>query len=229
MKKLTPIVYVLLLFILIVGSGSSCNKEVRPKKVTFDFLVPITVTPLKDTISVGEELTISTLFSDSVYDMNSAKRYYLPNFNWRPVIFISKLIAPEKYYSAQPYAGSKFEYINVVGSFIIVADVAATMKYVYENNQYKLTVKIKPKEKGVFSVSFGNDFNPNSVKLPQEFAPSTSGITYDPVIGDMRNQINNGQTNYHILKQHCKVEGPEIVGETNIWQYKNSMYTFVVK
>jgi hypothetical protein len=61
MKKLTPIVSVLLLFILTVGSGSSCKKEVRPKKVTFDFLVPITVTPLKDTINVGEELTISTL------------------------------------------------------------------------------------------------------------------------------------------------------------------------
>ena len=96
MKKLTPIVYVLLLFILIGGSGSSCKKEVPREQVWFDFLVPITITPLKDTISVGEELTISTLFSDSVYDMNSAKRYYLPNFNWRPMIFIKKLVAPEK-------------------------------------------------------------------------------------------------------------------------------------
>ena len=228
MNKSSPIVYVLLLFILIVGSGSSCKKEVPREPLWFDFLIPITVAPLKDTISVGEELTISTLFSDSVYDMKSAKRYYLPNFNWRPVIFIKKLVAPEKALSAQLYAGSKFEYINVVGSFIIVADVAATMKYVYENNQYKLTVKIKPKEKGVFSVSFGNDFNPNSVKLSQEFAPSMSGITYDPVIGDMRNQINNGQTNYHILKQNCLVETPGLAA-IDTWIYKNRMYTFVVK
>jgi len=229
MNKLSPIVYILLLFILLGGSGSSCKKEVPREQVTFDFLVPITITPLKDTISVGEELTFSTLFSDSVYDMNSAKRYYLPNFNWRPMIFIKKLVAPEKYLSAQLYAGSKFEYINVVGSFIRVDDIAANMTYVYENNQYKLTVKIKPKEKGVFSVSFFNDFDPNSVKLPQEFAPSSPSLTKEPVIGNMRNQINNGQTNYHILKQHCKVEGPEVVGETNIWIYKNSMYTFVVK
>ena len=228
MKKLTPIVYILLLFILLGGSGSSCKKEVPREQVTFDFLVPITITPLKDTISVGEELTFSTLFSDSVYDMKSAKRYYLPDFNWRPMIFIKKLVAPEKSLSAQLFAGSKFEYINVVGSFIIVADVAATMKYVYENNQYKLTVKIKPKEKGVFSVSFGNDFNPNSVKLPQEFAPSMSGITYDPVIGDMRNQINNGQTNYHIFKHNCLVETPGLAA-ISTWLYKNSTYTFVVK
>jgi hypothetical protein len=229
MKKLTPIVYVLLLFILIVGSGSSCKKEVPREPLWFDFLIPITVAPLKDTISVGEELTISTLFSDSVYDMKSAKRYYLPDFNWRPMIFIAKLVAPEKYLSAQPSAGSKFEYMNVVGSFTRANDIAATMNYLYENNQYKLTVKIKAKEKGVFNVTFANDFLPGQVKLPQEFAPSLPSLTKEPVIGDMRNQINNGQTNYHILKQHCKVEGPEVVGETNIWLYKNSTYTFVVK
>ena len=228
MKKLTPIVYVLLLFILIGGSGSSCKKEVPREQVRFDFLIPITITPLKDTISVGEELTFSTLFSDSVYDMNSAKRYYLPDFNWRPMIFIKKLVAPEKNLFNQFRAGGKFEYINVVGSFTRVDDIAANMTYVYENNQYKLTVKIKPKEKGVFSVSFGNDFGPGEVKLPQEFAPSMSGITYDPVIGNMRNQVNNGQTNYHILKQHCSVEPPGLAA-IDTWLYKNSMYTFVVK
>ena len=228
MNKLSPIVYVLLLFILIGGSGSSCKKEVPREPLWFDFLIPITVAPLKDTISVGEELTFSTLFSDSVYDMKSAKRYYLPDFNWRPMIFIAKLVAPEKALSAQPYAGSKFEYINEVGGFTRANDIAATMKYVYENNQYKLTVKIKAKEKGVFNVTFANDFLPGQVKLPQEFAPSMSGITYDPVIGDMRNQINNGQTNYHILKQHCSVEPPGLAA-IDTWLYKNSMYTFVVK
>ena len=228
MKKLTPIVYVLLLFILIGGSGSSCKKEVPREQVRFDFLVPITITPLKDTISVGEELTFSTLFSDSVYDMKSAKRYYLPNFNWRPMIFIKKLVAPEKNLFNQFRAGGKFEYINVVGSFTRVDDIAANMTYVYENNQYKLTVKIKPKEKGVFTVAFSNDFDPNSVKLPQEFAPSSPSLTKEPVIGDMRNQINNGQTNYHILKQNCLVETPGLAA-ISTWIYKNSMYTFVVK
>ena len=228
MNKISPIVYVLLLFILIGGSGSSCKKEVPREPLWFDFLIPITVAPLKDTISVGEELTFSTLFSDSVYDMKSAKRYYLPNFNWRPMIFIKKLVAPEKYLSAQLYAGSKFEYINVVGSFTMVADIAATMKYVYENNQYKLTVKIKAKEKGVFSIDFANDFLPGQVKLPQEFAPSLPSLTKEPVIGDMRNQINNGQTNYHILKQNCLVETPGMAS-IDIWLKKNSMYTFVVK
>jgi len=228
MNKTSPIVYILLLFILIGGSGSSCKKEVPREQVRFDFLIPITIMPLKDTISVGEELTFSTLFSDSVYDMTSAKRYYLPNFNWMPLIFITKLVAPEKYLSAQPSAGSKFEYISVDGSFTRVDNIGANMKYVYENNKYKITVKIKPKEIGVFSVFFSNDFGAGQIKLPQEFAPSLPSVTKEPVIGDMRNQINNGQTNYHILKQNCLVETPGMAS-IDIWLKKNSMYTFVVK
>ena len=227
MNRRIPFVYFLLLFILM--GGNSCGKKEVPKEqVRFDFLIPISVTPIKDTISIGEELTFSTVFSDSVYDMNSGKRYYLPNFNWLPLIFITKMVAPEKYYSAQPSAGSKFDYISVVGSFTSVGNYLANMKYVYENNKYKITVKIKPKEAGVFSVLFDNDFSPGQIALPQEFAPSSPTVTKFPVIGNMRNQVNNGQTNYHILRQHCLVEAPEIDANSN-WLNKNSMYTFVVK
>jgi hypothetical protein len=228
MNKLSPIAYVLLLFIIIGGSGSSCKKEVPREQVRFDFLIPITIMPLKDTISVGEELTFSTLFSDSVYDMTSAKRYYLPDFNWMPLIFIRKLVAPEKNLSGQLSAGSKFEYINVVGSFTRVDNIGANMKYIYENNQYKISVKIKPKEPGIYSIDFTNDFGAGQIKLPQEFAPSSPSVTKEPVIGEMRNQINNGQTNYHILKQNCLVETPGMAS-IGIWLNKNSMYTFVVK
>ena len=228
MKKPIPTIQVLLLFFILVGS--SCRKkEVKREEVRFDFLIPITVLPIKDTVSVGEEITISTIFSDSVYDMNSAKRYYLPNFNWLPMIFITKMVAPQKYYSAQPSAGTMFDYINVDGGFTAVGNVGANMKYVYENNKYKLVVKIKPKATGVFSVLFNNDISAGQIKLPQEFAPSSSSVTRIPVIGNMRNLVNNGQTNYHILRQNCLVEGPEITGEIDIWLSKNSIYTFVVK
>ena len=227
MNKILPIIYVFLLFLLI--GGSSCGKkEVPREQVRFDFLIPISIMPLKDTISVGEELTFSTLFSDSVYDMTSAKRYYLPDFNWMPLIFIRKLVAPEKNLSGQLSAGSKFEYINVVGSFTRVDNIGANMKYIYENNQYKITVKIKPKEPGIYSIDFTNDFSAGQIKLPQEFAPSSPSVTKEPVIGEMRNQINNGQTNYHILKQNCLVETPGMAS-IDIWLKKNSMYTFVVK
>ena len=77
-------------------SGSQCSKDTsRYEEVRFDFLIPISVAPLKDTIRVGEELTITTHCSDSVYDVKSGKRYYMPDYNWKPLLFISKLMAPD--------------------------------------------------------------------------------------------------------------------------------------
>ncbi|MFN9803511.1 MAG: hypothetical protein ACK54Y_06765, partial [Bacteroidota bacterium] len=94
-------------------SGSQCSKDTsRYEEVRFDFLIPISVAPLKDTIRVGEELTITTQFSDSVYDVKSGKRYHMPDFNWKPLLYIKKLVAPDKTISSQPSVGSQFEYSN---------------------------------------------------------------------------------------------------------------------
>jgi hypothetical protein len=97
---------------------------------------------LKDTVRVGEELTITTQFSDSVYDIQSGKRYYMPDFNWKPMLYIKKLIAPDKAIGDQPAAGNLFDYSNVVGGFVTQVNSAAGMRYVYENNQYKLIAKV---------------------------------------------------------------------------------------
>jgi hypothetical protein len=211
-------------------SGSQCSKDTsRYEEVRFDFLIPISVAPLKDTIRVGEELTITTQFSDSVYDIKSGKRYYMPDFNWKPLLYIKKLVAPDKTISSQPTAGSQFEYSSVIGGFVTQSNSAAGMKYVYENKQYKLVAKVKPNEPGVFYIVFTNDFSPGQVRLPQSFAPNTTpGVNRVPVIGFMRNYVNNGQTNYHILRQHCYVEIPGL-DSISIWDYKNGGYTFVVK
>ena len=227
MKKPIPNIHVLLLFFILVGS--SCRKkEVKREEVRFDFLIPITVLPIKDTVRVGEELTLSSVFSDSVYDIKSKKNYFLPNFDWKPLIFIDQLIGPEKSISEQLSAGSNFEYNNIIGGFTRIDNIGANLKYVYENNQYKWVVTIKPKVPGVYSINFSNDFGIGEIKLPQEFAPNSSGVIRNPVIGIMRNYVNMGQTNYHILKQNCLVESPSI-DSVSVWIYKNNMYTFVVK
>jgi len=220
----------MLILMLLFFSGSQCSKDTsRYEEVRFDFLIPISVAPLKDTIRVGEELTITTQFSDSVYDIKSGKRYHMPDFNWKPMLYIAKLVASDKTISSQPAAGSQFEYSSVIGGFVTQSNSAAGMKYVYENKQYKLVAKVKPNEPGVFYIFFGNDFSPGQVKLPQSFAPNTTpGVNRVPVIGFMRNYVNNGQTNYHILRQHCYVEIPGL-DSISIWDYKNGGYTFVVK
>jgi hypothetical protein len=185
----------MLILMLLFFCGSQCSKDTsRYEEVRFDFLIPISVEPLKDTIRVGEELTITTQFSDSVYDVKSGKRYHMPDFNWKPMLYIKKLVAPDKTISSQPTTGSQFEYSNVIGGFVTQSNSAAGMKYVYENKQYKLVAKVKPNEPGVFYIVFTNDFSPGQVRLPQSFAPNTTpGVNGVPVIGSLRNYVKNGQ------------------------------------
>ena len=220
----------ILVLMLIFFSSSQCSKDTsRYEEVRFDFLIPISIAPLKDTVRVGEELTITTQFSDSVYDIQSGKRYYMPDFNWKPMLYITKLIAPDKAIGDQPAAGNLFDYSNVVGGFVTQVNSAAGMRYVYENNQYKLIAKVKPTGPGVFYIVFTNDFSPGKVRLPQSFAPNTiPGVNRVPVIGFMRNYVNNGQVNYHILRQNCNVEIPGL-DSISTWDYKNRGYAFVVK
>ncbi|MCA6481865.1 MAG: hypothetical protein IM540_02305, partial [Chitinophagaceae bacterium] len=111
--------------------GSQCSKNtIRDEKVDFDFLIPYTVSPLKDTIRLGEELTIATVFSDTVYDIKSGKWYHLPDFDWTPLLFFLKLVAPDKPWGNQSSAGNQFEYINILGRFTNVDNIGANMKYV---------------------------------------------------------------------------------------------------
>jgi hypothetical protein len=223
--------FTICLFLLFtLFDSSQCSKNtIRDEKVDFDFLIPYTVSPLKDTIRLGEELTIATVFSDTVYDIKSGKWYHLPDFDWKPLLFFSKLVAPDKPLGNQSSAGNQFEYINILGGFTNVDNIGANMKYVYKNGQYKLIVKIKTKGAGVYCIEFVNDFSPRRIQLPTSFTTNnTPGVNRRPVIGFMRNYVNNGQNNYQLLKQNCLIEESNI-DSISVWQYKNRIYTFVVK
>ncbi|HET8686459.1 MAG TPA: hypothetical protein VFM18_07320, partial [Methanosarcina sp.] len=67
------------LVVLLMGN---CNKEKikHYEDVFFQFNMPFTVAPGHELIHVGDTLTISACISDSLFDLFSNKRYYLPDF-----------------------------------------------------------------------------------------------------------------------------------------------------
>ena len=78
--------------VALTSCSSSCNKDKdRWEEVEFEFAIPVTITPGADTVNVGQELTLSADFSDSLFDVRSQKKYYLPNFNFKTVAVIQKL------------------------------------------------------------------------------------------------------------------------------------------
>jgi hypothetical protein len=66
--------YVLFFSIALSSCGSSCNKDKdKWEEVLFEFEIPLSITPDTDTIAVGQELTLTANFSDSLFDFYSQK------------------------------------------------------------------------------------------------------------------------------------------------------------
>jgi hypothetical protein len=220
--------YVLFFLIALSSCGSSCKKDKdKWEEVLFEFEIPLSITPDTDTIAVGQELTLTANFRDSLFDFYSQKKYYLPNFDLQTVAVIQKLSNSNLSVLEQPGAVSKFTLTNKIGGFSNLSTTFADVNYVYENNHYKLTVSIIPKEAGVFIIRFYHSTGgAGSTKLPQELAPNEPGVKRFPVMRHTRYIFNAGNTHFNIYKDNCKTGDPN---EATNWVESKATYTFVVK
>ncbi len=225
MKQLLNLI---LLAITISSSTSSCNKDNdKYEEIQFEFLIPLSISPGIDTIYIGQELILSANFSDSLFDVLSQKKYFLPDFKINTVAVIQKLTTPNYDVVQQPGAMNKFAFFNQVGTFSNFSSTFADVTFLFQNNEYKLIVKFTPKERGVFILNFFHDpGSKGSTKLPQELAPSEPGIKRFPLMRHIRYIFNNGQTHFSIYKDNCKPRDPN---EATNWVESKATYTFVVK
>lgn len=220
--------YISLLILSISSCSSSCTKDkTKWEEVLFEFEIPLNIIPGKDTVRVGETLTLNADFSDSLFDFYSQKKYHLPDFNLNTVAVFKKLTNPSIDIIGQHGSFGYFNVVNTIGSLNITSETFADVSYVYQNNKYMLTVNIQPKEPGVYALWFYHSTGTRgSTKLPQELAPNEPGIKRLPEMRHIRYVFNNGNTNFNIYKQHCKPADPN---EATNWVESKATYTFVVK
>ena len=208
--------------------GSSCNKDKdKWEEVEFEFAIPLNITPGMDTVNVGQELTLTADFSDSLFDVRSQKKYYLPNFNFKTVALIRKLINQNLSITDQEGAVSKFQITNITGQFSNLSSTFADVSYLYLGNNYKLNVKFRPQSTGVYSLRFYHDPGTRGqTELPQELAPNEPGVKRFPIMKVIRYTFNNGVTHFNIYKDNSKPADPN---EATNWVESKATYTFVVK
>jgi hypothetical protein len=216
----------ILSFAVLVCRANSCQKDKdRREEVEFEFVIPMSMAPGNDTVAVGQTLTLSADFSDSLYDALSQKKYHLPNFNFKTVAVIKRLSNNNVQYPEQ--GGGSFEFTNVLGALSNIGSSFADVNYVYQNRMYMLNVNIKCNQPGVYGISFFNSTGTRSfTDLPQWLAPNEPGLLRFPIIRQTRYVFNDGNTHFNIYKQHCKPADPN---EATNWVESKSTYTFVVK
>lgn len=218
-----------LVFALVLSSiGASCGKEKDTYvEVPFEFAIPVSILPGTDTINVGQNLTLTANFTDSLFDFVSQKKYSLPNFDFKTVAVIQKLVNPNLSITEQLGAVNKLTYNNVEGKFDNFSPRFADVKYLYTNNAYKLKVTLTPSEPGIYSIYFYHSTGTKgSTELPTYLAPSEPGTKRFPLMRVIRYTFNNGNTHFNIYKNNCKPADPN---ESTNWVESKSSYTFVVK
>ncbi len=222
------LLYFFLFIITISACSSSCNKDTdKYEEVYFEFSIPLTILPGNDTITLGQTLSFEANFPDSLFDLLSKKNYYLPNFNFKTVGIFRKLTNPDAVFLDQTKAVNKFQFTNTSGGFSNFSSTYADLDFVYKNNRYCLETKVKPLEKGVYSIHlYHSTGTKGSTNLPQELAPSVPGIKRFPIMQYIVYQFNSGDVHFNIFENNCK---NTVTGTTEMAKYAPTTYTFVVK
>ena len=221
-KKFTIILLAAMLPIILNCCGKNNNYKIK-KHV--GFLYPISITPIKDTINVGDTLWINVDISDSLYDIGTQKKYYVPNCNFKDYFSVERLIDKTKTIAEQEYAADKFNTYSTIGNISIGGAFAIDFIPIYENNRYRLSGALIAKDTGVFAVRAQNlSFEE---PIPQiDLGKDEDGHQLLAIFGFTAYNINNGNTHYNIFRQHCKPENNYNPVE---WTEDKFAYTFVVK
>jgi hypothetical protein len=205
-----------------------CGKDQEDyQRVYFEFEMPFTITPGNDTVTLGEPLRIQAQFSDSLFDLRTKKKFYLPDFNFKIIAGVNKLVDPQKKIYDQPPAVNSFSIIDTKNQITSATATFINFKLNYLNGQYWADISLIPKMRGVFAIQLFNAGEPGGgdLKLPQSLAPSEPGIKRFPVAQQHRYLFNDGNSNYETFKINCLPFKGTI---DTLWE-KRATYTFVVK
>ena len=107
----------LILIFLLSLILSSCIKKECQIVGAYEFEIPVTLSPPKDTFNIGDTITISSIFADEVYERKTDKWYKLENFRFFPGTEVKKI--------------DETSVIEGLTSFEIIID--STMNYNKEN------------------------------------------------------------------------------------------------
>ena len=80
MKKYIKFLTAVVFSVLVCSCGKNCKEATLP----YEFVIPVNVSPMADTLHVGDTLFISSVFSEYVYDRNNDRSFLIENIEFDP-------------------------------------------------------------------------------------------------------------------------------------------------
>lgn len=216
--------------------NTSCSKEKRIEFVDFIFVIPITISPIKDNIQMGDTLWVNTSFYDSIYELRTAKKYKIDPylFDFKTRIGIRSLTYPDLSLNRQQGFSNGFNILNQAGGIYNLGDTFGDLKFIYDNGKYSARVGLQAKSPGIACLSFyskaisttsSNQSDLLSfIKLPK----SPNGDTRVPLLIDIYYVVNNGNNNFQIFRNNCLSLSELTPIESNIYYEQKGTFTIKV-
>ena len=203
----------------------SCGKDKPYEFVEMKFELPATMTPIGDTINLGDTLLFAMNFSDTLKDAASGNSYKIKNFPFYLFLSASKLVDPSKAFNFQELATHRFTYTSIIGNFVNTGTVSTGFSLTYSSDTYKAVCKIKPTERGIYSFNIVYK-KPTDTGIPDSILtlpPAPNGKKQIPFLIFPVFIFNNGNNNFNLLQRNVS---DIAIGKS--FEYRG-YYTFVVR
>ena len=189
---------------------ASCGKF-NSCKTYYTFEMPVTISPVKDTVSIGDtlwlEINVTSLLKDRESNTVIDVKDQMLTWDENMMIFFRKIVFPSKHIADQEDAVSKFDFIYETGKFVkYTGNLAKGMEFYYNNGQYLLKTGIIPKESGIFFFTFMFDNKSTNVH-DSEFDVNLTDTKCKEVLSEIYYEVNKQNdgsynTNRDVLLQN---------------------------
>ena len=171
---------------------TSCNNECRDAS-GYAFEIPATFNPVQTVYSVGDTITLRSVFEDQVYDRANDQTFTLEDFSFYPLASFERLdtmgidtieVVTEEHFDFIIDPEFDFRIFNTS-----CCGAGLLGQYDYESNEYSLEYKLVPKKSGLYLMYFNSSIGRNGED--QDF-PGKCRLTD---ISNTRTVLNDGADN----------------------------------
>jgi hypothetical protein len=193
------------------------------------YLIPISITPGADTVTRGDTLWLTLNTTDSLLDLRSQQRYYMP----RQKLALAVAVGFREFSGPTQVPGSNaadFTVVNQIGQLLPGGATFRPLEPVYAGQRYRARIGLIPHRTGVYGL---NLLSVVEVPKPLPLVPVASTAKGEPrraVVDDIYYIINKGEVHFGLQQQHSLVTSTKPnAPEAAVYYEQQGTFTFTVR
>ncbi|HAY72108.1 MAG TPA: hypothetical protein DCX89_09485 [Saprospirales bacterium] len=142
--------------------------------------IPITVSPHKLQYKVGDTIQISTIFSDSIYDLGTRQTFKIEGFPFKPTALLFRVKNDNAHDSG--FRVNELKIDSIYRPYLWYSNIYAdgfNGRTIYENEQYKFEIELILKEPGRYILLFSDIFQDYNASGNSDLNAEANAITFE--------------------------------------------------